>query len=194
MDEKTLRYLYSNSKKSVRDIAEQLNCSEHKVNYWLKKYSIAKRTISEAVYLKNNPLGDPFCIRKPTKKEDLILFGMGIGLYWGEGTKANKNAVRLGNSDPILIKIFIKFLDSFFGVKKDKLKFQLQVFSDLDVESVINYWIKLLGIKRDQLYKTIITPHRSLGTYRKRSSYGVMTLYYGNTKLRNILCNLLPKE
>ena len=114
-------------------------------------------------------------------------------MYWGEGTKANKNTVRIGNSDVNIFKIFIKFLDKFFGVSKDKLKFQLQLFSDLDANIAEKYWINNLKISRNQLYKTIITKSGSIGTYRHKSEYGVMTLYYGNTKLRNILVGMLPK-
>jgi hypothetical protein len=118
---------------------------------------------------------------------------MGIGLYWGEGTKANKNTVRLGNSDINILRTFIDFLNKFFGVSKDKLKFQLQLFSDLDINIAKRYWINGLKISKKQLYKTIITKSGSLGTYRHKSQYGVMTLYYGNTKLRNILVGMLPK-
>ncbi|MCL5012045.1 MAG: hypothetical protein M1320_01325 [Patescibacteria group bacterium] len=191
MKKKILNDLYNKSKKSVSDIAGQLNCSEHKMNYWLRKHSIKKRSISEAIYIKNNPKGDPFVFRKPKTKGECILFGLGIGLYWGEGTKANKNTIRLGNSDPELIKRFIRFLELFFGIKKSQLKFQLQIFSDLKEKEIILYWEKYLGITSNQLYKTVITPSRSLGTYRKKSSYGVMTVLYGNTKARNILCGLL---
>ena len=194
MNKSSLERYYVQEKKSAADIARVYTCSQRTINYWLKKYNIPKRSIREALYIKNNPHGDPFVIKNPKTKDELILFGMGLGLYWGEGTKASKNAIRLGNSDPLLMKKFMEFLETLFGVKKKDLKFQLQIFSDLCTCDVEKIWMEKLGIHKKQLYKTIVTPQRSPGTYRKKNKYGVVTLYYGNTKLRDVIYNLLPKE
>jgi hypothetical protein len=189
---KLLRKLYQKNNKSVSEIAGIFKCSENKVNYWLKKNNIAKRSISEAVYLKKNPFGDPFKFIKPKNIGEAILFGIGIGLYWGEGTKANKNTVRLGNSDPAIIRSFIKFLEKFFGVKVKDLKFHLHLFSDINPSTAFNFWIKELKISKKQFYKPTTTITGKLGTYRKKSKFGVVTIYFGNTKLRNKLIELLP--
>jgi len=187
-----LEKLYLKDKKSVADIAKIFECSERGINYWFKKYNIPKRTISEAVYIKCNPNGDPFRFTLPKNFEEAKLFGMGIGLYWGEGNKANKNAVRIGNSDPALIRIFIKFLVKFFNVNKKDLKFHLHTFTDIDMQEAHGYWIKELKIDEKQFYKPIVTITGKLGSYRNKSEHGVLTVIYGNTKLRNILVSLLP--
>jgi len=187
-----LENLYNGKKKSVADIAKIFKCSERGVNYWFKKYNISKRTISEAIYLKNHPNGDPFKFILPKTIEDAKLFGMGIGLYWGEGNKANKNIVKLGNSDPALMRIFIEFLIKFFEIDKKDLRFHLHTFTDINLNDAQSYWIKELNIKKEQFYKPTVTITGKLGTYRKKSEYGVLSVYYANTKLRNILVNLLP--
>lgn len=187
-----LENLYIKKGKSVSDIAKIFRYSERGINYWFEKYNIPKRTISEAIYLKNHPHGDPFKITLPKNIEEAKLFGIGIGLYWGEGNKANKNTVKLGNSDPALLRIFIKFLIDFFGINKKDLRFHLHTFTDIDLKDAYDYWIKELKIKRKQFYKPTITITGKLGTYRNKSKYGVLTVYYANTKLRNILVNLLP--
>ena len=102
IDRTILEELYLGAKLSVVQIAVQLNCSANKVAYWMKQYGIPCRSISEAVYTRHNPLGDPFTIRPIVTVDDARLLGIGIGLYWGEGTKANRHAVRLGNTDPEL--------------------------------------------------------------------------------------------
>jgi len=192
LTEKKLRDLYLINKKSVADIARIFKCSERGINYWFKKYNIPKRTISEAIYIKCNPTGDPFKFIYPKDSEEAKLFGIGIGLYWGEGNKANKNAVRLGNSDSNLIRIFINFLIKFFNIDKKDLKFHLHIFSDIDIEEAYDYWIKELKITKKQFYKPTITITGKLGNYRNKSKYGVLTVIYGNTKLRNALVGLLP--
>lgn len=184
--------LYTKKKRSMQEIADIFGCSLHKVSYWMNKHDIKIRTISNAVYLKNNPEGDPFKIKIPRNIEEAKLFGLGLGLYWGEGTKADKSSVRLGNTDPKLIKKFIEFLDKGFSVKKEDLKFGLQLFSDMDQNKALDFWLKWLNINLSQFYKVTVTKSRSLGTYRKKSQYGVVTVYYHNKRLRDIIVNMLP--
>jgi len=189
--DKILVDLYVKQKRSAKEISKILNCSENKVNYWLLKYAIEKRSISEAVYAKCNPNGDPFKFVPPKTPEDFRLFGLGVGLYWGEGTKADKNQVRLGNSDPKLILAFMKFLRRFFSIEKSEFKFHLHTFSDIDTEEAVCFWKKELGIARAQFYKPTVTQSGKLGTCRKKSKYGVITVHFSNTKLRDIMVGLI---
>jgi len=189
---KVLLRIYNDERKSTEEIAKKFHCSAGKINYWLRKYGISKRSISEAIYIKHNPKGDPFCFVSPKNLEEAELFGLGLGLYWGEGNKANKTTVRIGNSDPALLKKFIEFLVKFFNISKDALRFHLHTFSDIDIGEAQRYWIKQLGIKKGQLYKPFVSVTGKLGTYRNKSKYGVLTLYYGNVKVKNILTSLLP--
>lgn len=171
----------------MQQIAQGSGCSLNKVAYWMSKHKIQRRSISEAIYRRRHPAGDPFKIRRARTAAEARLVGLGIGLYWGEGTKANRHAVRLGNTDPDLLRTFILFLTRMCGVKRSDLRFGLQLFSDIDSETALYYWGKQLKVKRSQFYKVIVTPSGSLGTYRKKSPYGVITVYYTNKKLRDIL-------
>jgi len=193
MEKDILIKYYFKKRKSVPEMAKILKKSENGINYWMSKHGIEKRSISEAVYLKNNPAGDPFKIKTPDNLYLAELKGFGLGLYWGEGNKKNKNSIKLANTDTGLINKFIEFLVEIFGVRKSDIKFSLQVFSDVDPEKVRKYWIKNLNIKASQFYKTItITKSSKLGTYREKNKYGVLMVYYHNTKLRNILIDMLP--
>lgn len=176
----------------MNEIASRNGCSVNRVRYWMNKYGIERRGISDAIYLKNNPDGDPFTIKPISSIEDALLMGMGIGLFWGEGNKANKHSVRLGNSDPKLLMEFIRFLTDICGVKKDKLRFSLQIFSDMNPESALNYWAESLDVTQSQFYKITVTITGSIGTYRKKSPYGVLQVYFHNKKLRDTIVNMLP--
>ncbi len=178
----------------MQDIATILRCSLHTISYWMEKYQIPRRTHSDATYVKKNPNGDPFHFNEPKTPDEAKLFGLGIGLYWGEGTKASHSSVRLGNTDPALIEIFIKFLLKIFGIRKEDLKFGLQLFNDIDPGEALDFWVKKLNIEKDQINKPIITKSGSIGTYRKKSQYGVMTVMYHNKKLRDLLVDLVSKE
>ncbi|MBI4035796.1 hypothetical protein HY383_02520 [Candidatus Daviesbacteria bacterium] len=186
-----LSKLYA-SGQSITDIAKHLCISSNKVVYWMNKYRIQRRSISDAVYLKNHPNGDPFSFRTPSSLAESMLLGLGLGLYWGESNKLNKTSIRLGNTDPDLMNYFIKFMIDICGVKKQDLKFGLQIFTDIDTQTAMNYWMEELDIKKEQFYKPIITKSNSLGTYRKKSKYGVIMLNYHNRKLRDLLVGMLP--
>ena len=179
--------LYLTQSLSAKIISGKLDCSENKINYYLKKYGIPKRTISEAIYTKHNPKGDPFRFKNIVKPEDHFLFGLGLGLYWGEGNKKNKNAVRLGNTDPELIASFIQFLERIYEVDRKKLHFSLQVFSTMNPEQALSFWARKLKVSSKQFYKIVITPPRGKGTYGKKIEHGVLTVHFNNTKLRNII-------
>ena len=142
LKQETLMGLYQQKGLSVSAIARRLRCSEHKINYWLSKFNIPKRSISDALYKKWNPNGDPFSVRAPLSVEDGILYGLGVGLYWGEGTKASKTSIKLGNTDPALVRKFVDFLLKFYGINKRRLRFGLQIFGDMDTNTAVKYWMR----------------------------------------------------
>lgn len=183
--------MYLRERKSMQEISKKIGCSIHKVQYWLRKHKIPSRSIGDAIYQWHNPKGDPFTYKPPRTTKDHMLFGIGIGLYWGEGTKANKHAVRLGNTDPYLLAKFLHFLERFFRIKRQDCRFGLQIFSDIKVEEALDFWTKKLKIGKHQFFKVVCTPSGSIGTYRRKSPYGVLTVYYGNRKLRDILVEKL---
>lgn len=193
LTKENLEDLYVNQGLSMMDISKKLACSPHKVSYWMERHELSRRSISDAIYQKHNPNGDPFSIKSSLSQADTMLLGMGLGLYWGEGTKANKYTVRLGNTDPALIKTFIRFLIEIFDVDKNKLKFGLQIFTDLDQTEALNFWCQELDVLPSQFYKVHVTISGSIGTYKKKSKYGVVTVYFSNKKLRDLLVNMLPR-
>lgn len=172
---------------SMQQIADEVGCSLNKVDYWMRKYGITRRSRSDAVYARHNPLGDPFTVKARLTPRERELFGIGIGLYWGEGTKANKTSVRLGNSDPGIILKFIEFLEIIYGVDRKDMRFGIQLFTDCSFEYAIEQWTSVLLVSPAQFYKPIRTISGKIGTYRNKNELGVVTLYYNNARLRDIL-------
>lgn len=194
MNKQILEKYYLKQKKSSREIAFIFNKSESGINYWIKKHDIPKRTISDAVYLKHNPKGDPFELREIKTLELAELKGFGLGLFWGEGNKKNKTSIRLGNTDHNLIKKFIEFLVKICKINKNKLRFSLQIFSDINPIEAKNFWKNGLKIKESQFSKKItVSISKKAGNYKNKMKYGVLTVYYHNKKLRDIIVNMLPK-
>ena len=193
IEKEVLEKLYVKKKKSVAEISHLTSWSQTAVNYWLFEHGIPKRSISEAIYVKRNPKGDPFVVERPKSIDQAVLYGLGLGLYWGEGNKKNKMSIKLGNTDPKLVKKFIAFMEQSFKIERKKLRFGLQVFSDMSKTRVLNFWVKELSFPRTQFQQVVITKSRGMGTYKNKTQYGVLTVYYNNKKLRDILCQTIEK-
>lgn len=187
-----LRDLYS-SGKSMVEISQILNFSPHKILYWMDKYSLQRRNRSDAMYIKANPLGDPFSIILEKTPNEMLLFGLGLGIYWGEGEKASKHSVRVANSDPYVLLTFFRFLQGICGVKKEKITYSIVCFNDSDKTRVLDYWSKLLSVSREKFGTIVQIERQGKGIYKKKSKYGVCTLTVSNFKLKAWIMGELEK-
>ena len=170
---------------SMMEIARGVGCSLSGVKYWMDKYNIPRRSRSEATYVKRNPNGDPFKVKDKLNKTDILLKGLGLGLYWGEGDKSTNNTqFRMSNSDPFLIKKFREFLIKICCVRIEKIRYSLVIFNDGNRSKAINFWKKYLKIKRNQLGKVISIPPQGKGTYKEKNQFGVITITVSNKKLK----------
>lgn len=190
LNKRVLEKLYLSDSLSMSEIASRLNVTIHVVNYWMKIHSIPKRNWSDATYVKRNPSGDPFEIKLSLNADEKVLYGLGLGLYWGERNKASKVAVRLTNSDPRVIQTFIRFLREICRVDDRKIRFWLQIFGDIDKETALKYWQNQVGYSDDHfLPSVVVSPTQGKGTYKNKSLYGVLTVMVCNKKLRDWLVN-----
>ena len=84
--------------------------------------------------------------------------------------------------------IFFSFILKFFAkIDKTRLKFQLLIYDDLDIDKLITFWTRYLLVKNTQFFKTTILKRRGSGTYLKKMQYGVIMVHFGNMKLRNLI-------
>lgn len=120
-----------------------------------------------------------------------FLLGLGLGLFWGEGMKLNKNGVRLGNTDPYIILYFREFLMQICGVKMTKLKYYLQLFGDVNKEKAVRFWCDILSITPESLGKVSMLPVRGKGTYKQKNKLGVLQIACHNTELKVNIDSLL---
>lgn len=166
------------------EISNELNVSVSAVDWWMKKHNISKRARSAANYEKYNKNGDPFKIKHITNLNDALLYGLGVGMFWGEGNKVSSTSLRLGNTDSALIRIYLKFLRDICGVNEKKIRFGLQIFNDSDPINAKNFWIEELSVESDQFMPTIsIIKPVTKGTYKRKNQHGVVTVYVNNIKL-----------
>lgn len=90
-------------------------------------------------------------IGRLTNRELLIV---GIALYWAEGFKCD-NLAGFCNSDPDMVKLFIRWLEDCFGYSKEDLRLRVGANESFrnEIEIIEGYWSNLTKISRNQFQK-----------------------------------------
>jgi hypothetical protein len=122
------------------------------------------------------------------KKDTLLLSSrelllVGSALYWGEGSKANRNVASVANSDPELIKVMMRFFREVCGVREEKFRGHIHTFSHLNKKQAERYWSFVTKIPLKQFYKTYSKP--SIASKGKKDSlqYGTLQIYICDTNV-----------
>ena len=178
MDQKVISLYQKNL--SGSDIAKKLGLHIRTVYRILDRRGIKRRSSSEQNKIRflRSPLS--FKFKKTLSHKDRELLVAGVMLYFGEGAKTGQT-VDLANSDPRILKLFLKFIRKICGVNEDRLRFYLYCFSDQNAVELIDFWCKELGINRDNFTKPYIRKtNRDLS---RRMPYGVLHIRYSDSRL-----------
>ncbi|MFA6050626.1 MAG: hypothetical protein WC761_05515 [Candidatus Paceibacterota bacterium] len=113
------------------------------------------------------------------------IFLAGLFLYWAEGAKTMGSTTLLTNTNPKMLKFFLRWVD-LFKIPKDKLKVILHLYSDMDVNIEIEFWSEELGIPKTQFRKPYIKKSLfSSITYKNGFGHGTCSILYGNKPMRD---------
>lgn len=122
------------------------------------------------------------------------LFIAGLMLYWGEGDKATKSQVRLANTDPELIKLFVIFLKNVCNIPDEKIGVSILTYPDIDDQSNRAYWSIISGIAETKFLKSVHIKGRHK---TKRLGHGVCSVFVCSTYFKVKMLEwlkLLPEE
>ncbi|MBU3933264.1 MAG: hypothetical protein KKH11_01160 [Candidatus Omnitrophica bacterium] len=175
-----IKRLYWEEEYSIPQIAKKLGKSSMSIYERMKKNSIPRRTGTEANYVayKNKP---QFKIKGNLIPEEEKLRIAGIMLYWAEGAK-ERATVDFANSDPQMIKIFLRFLREICGIAESRIRIYLYAFSDQNIDELKSYWSKVTGVPESQFIKPYIrkvNPHLK----DRRMPYGLIHVRYNDKRL-----------
>ena len=120
---------------------------------------------------------------KNLSKKDLRLIG--CALYWAEGNKKFRWALRFGNSDPLMIKIIMRFLREICNIPDEKIKARVHLYPQMNQQKTINYWKKITGLSKKNFKKSQIQVSRASKDKRPRNTlpFGTLHLTAGNTEI-----------
>lgn len=180
---------------SFREISERLNIAKSTAHCWTSKEIISesgkKRIYNLMIFSKikarkilldkqekyRKDLNDNCSVLKTPghyKKDDLKIFLALI--YWAEGAKTER---RLGftNSDPDMIKIYLKLLRITFKIKEEKLSASLHLHDYHNRQKMIDFWSKITGIDKKRI--SIYNKEHS-GKQKKEGYKGCISIRYSD--------------
>ncbi len=106
-------------------------------------------------------------------------------LYWCEGAK-DGGGVFFTNSDPYLVRLFMKLLIDGFGVQKNKFVALLHLHEYHNAKKQQVWWSKILSLKNSQFRKPYLKPHTAK-RYRENYPGCISLRYYDSILARKLM-------
>lgn len=120
---------------------------------------------------------------KNISENDLKLIGS--ALYWAEGGSKNRNSLRFGNSNPLIIKTIIKFFREICQIQKKKIGARIHLHPGVNQKKATNYWIKITNLPKTNFYPPQTQISRASKGRRPKNTlpYGTLHLTINNTEI-----------
>lgn len=200
---------------SYQEITKLLNIPKSTLSDWLRevdwsqeiKKSLQERSrltssirIIELTKAKKKELAGIYEIAQEEARQEFEdfkfypLFITGIALYWGEGDRQSRYQVRLGNTDPAMIRIFVSFLKDVCGVPTNKIYASILIYPDIDGEVCREFWIQHSELSEGNFQKSITIQGRHK---TRRLQNGVCTVGVSSRYLKEkfkVWLTLFPEE
>lgn len=185
---------------SYAQIKEELGISKGTLSAWLQAYPLSEKRIRELqadnpqrieryINTMRRKREAKFSISYAQAKKDIgalskrELFISGFFLYWAEGGKTKRNTVAFSNTDPNMLKMFIKWL----GVLKapeEKITIRLHLYKDMSEDKEMSFWSKELGIDKKRFRKPYVKDSKMTDlTYKNNFGHGTCNILIHDTTL-----------
>lgn len=186
--------------KSIKEIAKKLKVSKSTVSLWCRDIELSPEQIQrlQERMVSRNYMGRLKGARiqykrrikrtKHFKRQGLNRLGKlsdrdfliaGAALYWGEGSKKEKQGVRISNSDPEIIKFMLRWFKKVWDVHNDHINLSVTInkIHENRVKEVEEYWSEITKIPKEQFYKTILIKAKNKKNYKNfPTHYGTLTI------------------
>jgi hypothetical protein len=185
--------------RTVPDIAAELGVSRSSVSLWVRDVPLPAPLRRRVGHRGPNALqrrkaaeiaaADEAGRSRMGDLSDRDLLVAGTALYAGEGAKAD-GSVKFANSDPRMIRLFLRWLRTFFEIDETRLRGWLYLHEGLDVEKAIRHWSEITGIPPNQFGK----PYRAVpdpSIRRAKHEMGCLTVAYSCSRTHREVMGLM---
>ena len=175
-----IKNLYWKESRTVGEIAKKLGLSSWSIYEFMRRNKIPRRSYSDANYVFYR--GKPqFKLKEKLKSSEEQLKIAGIMLYWAEGTLIG-STVDFTNSNPRMVKVFLRFLREVCGVDNTRLRIYLYAYAYQDLGKLKSYWSSLTGVPVSQFTKPYVRIGNPNASGRKLL-YGLVHVRYNDKRL-----------
>ena len=194
---------------SYSQIQEKIDVAKSTLSYWLRDYPLDEeriKALQEEGSKKGQVKAEKYrrTMRKKREKLEKSIYGKyknrfselskdeyfvaGLMLYLGEGGKTHNYRIGLTNTNPKIIKFFIKWLEEFFSANRDDLRVQLHLYEDMNIEKEVKYWSNHLNLDLNQFYNPSIRELKEGSfSYPESHRHGTCALYLMDTRKKTEL-------
>ena len=169
---------------SLAEISEQLHISKSTASLWMRTVAL-EQTAKERISSKRTEARARAAQTNRRKKDERltivqeyaksVLKGIDLPedtsrllcslLYWCEGAKLRKSSTfSFMNSDPNLVKTFMRLMRSGFPIDERKLRLQVHLHEYHDSQKQLLFWSNLTNIPLSQCLKPYHKPHTGIRT------------------------------
>lgn len=167
--------------KSYSEIAALLTVSKSTLSLWLRNVELdesIKSILESKKFLGQQKgglskknfriLSQNFLELSALKEIDKIsnreLWLLGIIAYWCEGSKQKEynvsQPVVFANSDPILLKLFVKWLKVICKINENDILYTIYIHENANSKKALLYWSKEMNILENKFTRTILKKHK----------------------------------
>jgi transcriptional regulator with XRE-family HTH domain len=174
---------------SLSEIARQVGASKGRVSEWVRHVVLTEEQKQQLTAHAGRTIGSygtatqkkisngierrsgwRLAGRLEAAKNGLDLYLAGCMLFWAEGAKA-RNLFSFSNSDPDMIKLFLRFLRESCGVPDSMITVRIQGYLNNGIakEDIESYWLAITGLASSQLRKGTYDAYSVRSKRRKRN-------------------------
>ncbi len=173
-------------------ISKKLSVSKSTLSNWLSRElfvpnkEVLKRIgaakLKSALYKQKQKFNDIAQRTEEAKKEigkisERDFFMIGLGLYFGEGSKSFEE-VKISNANPAIIKVAIKWFQKFCKITAKNIKITVHGYPDTDINKLVRFWSIETLIPKKQFNKVIIDRRSNKSKLKnKKLPYGTVHVY-----------------
>lgn len=184
----------------MKEIARLVDCSVSSVSLWVRDVPLTqKQTTALRRRMSANGRAASIVVRvekarelrrasqehgrKLVRRQD-PLHVAGCMLYWAEGSKS-RNGVQFVNSDPAMVRYFVRFLRTHFAVEDESIRLACNLFAD-HVErqhEIEQFWLDTLGLPESCLRKSTVNVYSKYSQKKRtnRLPYGTVRVCVHST-------------
>lgn len=113
-------------------------------------------------------------------------FMAGCLLYWAEGSK-DRNHVDFTNSDPEMVKFFVRFLKTYWNLRNEDIRITCNLFADhVDQQRDIEqYWLDVAALAHESLRVSTVNVYSKYSKKKRRNRlpYGTCRVTVARTRV-----------